>query len=210
MPDGSIQALPVRGTLTGNRGILHDAAGQLGKARWRHNHWIACDLHYKGWQRRVMSPGTWTELFFLDEAVALAAGHRPCALCRRAEYSAFRAAWGRAFGAVASAAAMDQTLHTARICRETGGQKTYAADAESLPDGTFIRTHDRPVLITGASVLPHSPGGYGPPGPLPAGRVTVMTPQPIVAVLSAGYRPRLHSSARTAFQPCLDPATLFL
>ena len=198
MPDGSIVAVPARGTLMGNRGILHDAKGKLTRRRWRHSHWISCELDYRGWQRKLMSPGNWTELFFLDEAVALAAGHRPCALCRRADYNDFHAAWGRAFGAVASATEMDRILHDARICPATGGQKTHEADAATLPDGTFIRLQDRPVLIAGSGVLPHSPGGYGPPAPLPTGRVTVMTPPPLVAVLSAGYRPRLHPSAQNA------------
>jgi hypothetical protein len=210
MPDGTILAVPVRGTLTGNRGILHDATGQLGRARWRHHHWIACALTYKAVRRKVMSPGTWTELFFLDEAVALAAGHRPCALCRRADYTAFRAAWGRAFGDdVPSADGIDRILHAARICPATGGQKTHEADAATLPEGTFIRLQDHPVLIAGSGVVPHSPGGYGAPRPLPTGCVTVMTPKPVVALLSAGYLPRLHPSAQNAATLSLDPVPLF-
>jgi len=205
MPDGTILAVPVRGTLMGNRGILHDAAGQLGRARWRHSHWIACELEYRGWQRKVMSPGTWTELFFLDEAVALAAGHRPCALCRRSDYLAFRSAWGRAFNDVPSADGIDRILHASRLCPETGTQRTHDADAASLPDGCFIRHESAPALLLGPAALPHEPGGYGKPGPRPAGRVTVLTPRPLVAVLAAGYRPRLHPSAQAPAASSLAP-----
>jgi hypothetical protein len=203
MPDGTILAVPVRGTLTGNRGILHDATGQLGRARWRHHHWIACALSYKGWQRKVMSPGTWTELFFLDEAVALAAGHRPCALCRRSDYLAFRAAWGRAFGAVPSADGIDRVLHAARLCPDTRSHRPHEADAATLPEGTLIRQAEATLLLLGSDARPHAPGGYGPPLPRPAGRVTVLTPLPLVAVLAAGYRPRLHASAQQPLPPPL-------
>ena len=203
MPDGTILAVPVRGTLTGNRGILHDATGQLGRARWRHHHWIACALSYKGWQRKVMSPGTWTELFFLDEAVALAAGHRPCALCRRSDYLAFRVAWGRAFGAVPSADGIDRVLHAARLCPDTRSHRPHAADAATLPEGTLIRQAEATLLLLGSDARPHAPGGYGPPLPRPAGRVTVLTPLPLVAVLAAGYRPRLHASAQQPLPPPL-------
>ncbi len=139
MPDASIVAVPARGTLTGNRGILHDEDGRLGIARWRHCHWISCELDYKGWRRRVMSPGTWTELFFLDEAVALAAGHRPCALCRRADYTRFVTAWTAATGQRATAADMDRQLHAARVDRTTRLQVTHEANIATLPDGCFIR-----------------------------------------------------------------------
>lgn len=210
MPDGTILAVPVRGTLTGNRGILHDAAGQLGRARWRHPHWIACALSYSAVRRRVMAPGTWTELFFLDEAVALAAGHRPCALCRRSDYLAFRSAWCRAFGDVPPADGIDRHLHAARLCRTTRAQKTFEAEAATLPDGTFIRQNTASALLLGPSALPFAPGGYGPPRLRPAGRVTVLTPQPLIAVLAAGYRPRLHASADQPPDPGLscpcDPA----
>ena len=210
MPDGTILAVPVRGTLTGNRGILHDAEGRLGRARWRHPHWIACELSYGAVRRRVMSPGTWTELFFLDEAVALAAGHRPCALCRRSDYLAFRSAWRRAFGDVPSADGIDRHLHAARLHRTTRAQTTFEAEAATLPDGTFIRQNTASALLLGPAALPFAPGGYGPPRLRPTGRVTVLTPLPLIAVLAAGYRPRLHASADQPPDPGLsrpcDPA----
>lgn len=197
LPDGRIIAHPARGTLTGNRGILHDENRRLGTARWRHPHWIACELSYKGWSRKVMSPGTWTELFFLDEAVALAAGHRPCALCRRADYRAFCDAWARAFGVRPAAAAMDRQLHAARIDPATRLHATHEEPLATLPDGSFIRQDGCDWLVQGATLRPFAPEGYGPPRPRPAqARVTVLTSRPILAVLASGYRPRLHPSAQ--------------
>ena len=116
-PRGDIVATPARGTLTGNRGILHDAGRQLGAARWRHHRWICCRLDFKGRRRAVMAPGRYTELFFLDEATALAAGHRPCWECRREAFQDFQSAWRCAFGGAddVGAAAMDRILHRARV-----------------------------------------------------------------------------------------------
>ncbi|PZQ99275.1 MAG: hypothetical protein DI533_00795 [Cereibacter sphaeroides] len=195
MPDGEMVAIPARGTLTGNRGILHDAEGRMGEARWRHPHWIACELEYKGWRRQVMAPGRWTELFFLDEAVALSAGHRPCALCRRADYNAFRAGWGRVFGREDSAAEMDRVLHAARVLPGTRNLATHRARFGDLPDGSFIRQDRDYFLILGGGLLPFAPQGYGQRMTPPPGEVEVLTPEPMVRVLAAGYRPRLHPSA---------------
>lgn len=196
LPTGEIVADPARGTLTGNRGILHDAEGRLGRARWRHRHWISCELDHRGSRREVMSRGTWTELFFLDEAVALAAGHRPCALCRRSDHLAFRAAWARAFGAAVPAADMDRVLHGARAEPRRRAQATHPAPLASLPDGSFIRDSGDSLLVLGNRLLPFAPEGYG-PARRRAGDaiVTVLTPAPLVAVLAAGFRPRLHPTA---------------
>lgn len=195
MPDGAIVADPARGTLTGNRGILHDAEGRMGKARWRHPHWISCELEYKGWRRQIMAPGRWTELFFLDEAVAMSAGHRPCALCRRADYNAFRAGWSRAFGQECSAAEMDRVLHAARVLPGTRTLSTRRAQFGDLPDGSFIRQDQSYFLILDGGLLPFAPEGYGQRLAPPLGKVEVLTPEPMVRVLAAGYRPRLHASA---------------
>ncbi|MDB5560081.1 MAG: hypothetical protein JWQ36_3015, partial [Enterovirga sp.] len=109
LPTGEIVALPFRGAFMGNRGILHDEAGRLGRARWRHPHWIICRLAFKGRRRAIMAPRRYTELFFPDEAVALAAGHRPCAECRRDAFGAYRSALARAEGGPAhSAASLDR------------------------------------------------------------------------------------------------------
>lgn len=186
LPTGEIVADPARGLFTGNRGILHDDQQRLGRARWKGKLWIICELEFKGWQRRVMTPGTWTELFFLDEAVALAAGHRPCALCRRAAYEAYRAAWAGQPKAVE----IDAALHLARLDRRA--QRRFAAPMREVPDGSFVLRGDRPCLVHQGRLHPYAPAGYGPALPLPGGAVTILTPAPTVAALRAGYRPVLH------------------
>ena len=195
LPDGEIVAAPGRGLFTGNRGILHDDQRQLGRARWRHPHWIICALDYKGVRRKVMSPGSWTELFFLDEAVALAAGHRPCALCRRAAYEAFRDGWQAATGNRPSAEAMDRALHAARLGADRR-QLSHLEDWASLPFGTFVRHEGAAWLLAGDRLRRYSPDGYDATQARPGhGRAEVMTPAPTIAVLRAGYRPALHPSA---------------
>jgi hypothetical protein len=181
LPTGEIVADPARGMFTGNRGCLHDDQRQLGRARWKGRAWIICALDYKGWRRVVMTPRTWTELFFLDEAVALAAGHRPCALCRRAAFLAFQAGSGGL-----KAPQMDAVLHGARL--EGRGQRRHQAPLEGLPDGVFV-DHGGPHLVRGAGLWPYAPAGYGAPVARFEGEVTVLTPAPTVAVLRAGYRP---------------------
>jgi hypothetical protein len=141
-PTGEIIADPARGTLMGNRGILHDADRRLGSARWRHPHWICCRLRFKGRRREVMAPRRYTELFFLDEATALAAGHRPCAECRREDFRRFQAAWRDAVGAEIAAAAIDRALHAARIDPQTRRQTRFEAALADLPDGAFVLLAD--------------------------------------------------------------------
>lgn len=193
-PEGRIIADPARGMFMGNRGVLHDDAGNI-LAPFRHRSWVCCVLRFRGRKREIMKPGHYTELFFLDEAAALAAGHRPCAECRRADYDRFRAAWA-GDGPLPSAKAMDAALHAARVMPRTRVQVTHNAPGESLPDGTFIRWQDRPALILGDRLLPWAPSGYGPATARPASvEVTVLTPAPTVAVLAAGYRPALHDTA---------------
>ncbi len=188
LPTGEIVADPARGLFTGNRGCLHDDQKRLGRARWKGRAWIICALDYKGWQRKVMTPRTWTELFFLDEAVALAAGHRPCALCRRAAYLKFQTAWGGA----PKAGEMDVDLHAARL--DGHQQRTFKADLADLPDGAFVLLGQAPHLIKGGSLWPYAPAGYCDPLPRFAGSVTVMTPAPAVRVLRNGFVPILHPS----------------
>ena len=184
LPTGEIVTDPARGLFTGNRGCLHDDARQLGRARWKSKAWIICALQYKGMRRQVMTPRSWTELFFLDEAVAMAAGHRPCALCRRTAYDAFRTAWGGG----ARAPQMDAVLHQARLTADRHQQRFQAVSA-SLPDGTFILWADKAHLLWGGSAYGYVPAGYGGPVDLPRGQVTVLTPAPMLAVFRAGYRP---------------------
>jgi hypothetical protein len=181
LPTGEIVADPARGMFTGNRGCLHDDQRRLGRARWKGRAWIICALEYKGWRRVVMTPRTWTELFFLDEAVALAAGHRPCALCRRTSFRAFQAASGGL-----RAPDIDASLHAARL--EGREQRRFVAELQDLPDGSFVDL-EGPHLIWQRQAYPYSPAGYGPPKAVGAGMVTVMTPAPTVLALRAGYLP---------------------
>jgi hypothetical protein len=189
-PGGEIIADPARGTLMGNRGVLHDAQQRLGTARWRHPHWISCRLVFKGRWRQVMAPRRYTELFFLDEATALAAGHRPCCECRREDFREFQAAWRRAFGQHAPAPAIDRALHRARVEPRQRRQIRFEAELDDLPDGSFVLLADAPpLLVRGNLLYPWSPRGYGPPRARGSGRVSVLTPAPTIAVLRAGYRP---------------------
>jgi len=198
-PTGEIVADPARGSLMGNRGILHDAGQRLGIARWRHPHWIACRLAFKGRRRPVMAPRRYTELFFLDEPTALAAGHRPCCECRREDFRRFQAAWRRAFGddGDARAGEIDRVLHRARVEPRTRRQIRFEAPLDDLPDGAFVLLPDDPTpcLVRGDRLEPWRPGGYGPPRPRRSGSVSVLTPAPTIAVLRAGYVPSWAPSA---------------
>ncbi|HZZ01169.1 MAG TPA: hypothetical protein VFE36_16525 [Candidatus Baltobacteraceae bacterium] len=197
-PFGEIAALPGRGTLTGNRGILIDEQRRI-VHQWQTKRWIACRLSYKGIRRKVMQPHAWTELFFLDEAAAFSAGHRPCAECRRDDYRRFRDLWERQVASPASADAMDAVLHRERV---DGRKKcTYRDEAASLPDGTYVTIDGAAWLILGTNVYAWSDGGYTSRRARPSGEIDVLTPRSIVTVLRAGYRPAIHPSAS-------GPATL--
>jgi hypothetical protein len=195
LPTGEIVAIPLRGRFMGNRGILHDATGTLGPARWRHRNWVCCTLSFKDRRRPVMAPGAYTELFFHDEAIALAAGHRPCAECRRADYTRFLAAWATAHGTRPSAPDLDRALHAARV-DGSRAQVRHTAALPDLPEGTFILTKAGPALVRPYRLVPFTPSGYTAPIPGPTqGPVTVLTPAPVVAVIRAGYSPDLHPDA---------------
>lgn len=197
-PTGEIVADPGRGMFMGNRGgVLHVDSRRLGVSRWKNRTWIACRLDFKGRRRSVMSPGRYTELFFLDEAVSFAAGNRPCAECRRGSYNAFAACWS-VNGPRPGAGAMDSVLHAARVDARTRTQVTSVAAIESLPDGAFIRLPGDPTpwLVRGDALRPFAFAGYGPPRPRPgSGEVEVLTPAPTLAVLRAGYPTVFHLSA---------------
>ncbi|NDR56380.1 hypothetical protein [Aliiruegeria sabulilitoris] len=195
LPTGEIAALPERGGFMGNRGVLHDDAGRLGARRWTHRRWICCRLSFRGRKRQIMTPGAYTELFFLDEAVALAAGHRPCAECRRAAYDAYRAAWERAQGDAVRADEIDRVLHRDRVLPDRR-QRRLAAEAGGLPDGAFILQAGQPLLLSAGRALAFTPGGYlATKPPRPRERVTVLTPAANLAVLAAGFQPELHPTA---------------
>jgi hypothetical protein len=193
-PFGEIVAVAGRGLLMGNRGVLHDADRTIVRDS-QVRRWIACRLEFRGRHRHVMSPGTWTELFFLDEATALAAGHRPCAECRHADYRRFQAAWQHSRSSNASADAMDAVLH---LERRVGPwvKRTHQAPFQSLPDGTFVALEGQAWLVHGDRILAWSADGYTQRSVRPpAGSVTLLTPPSIVAVLRAGYPAEVHPTA---------------
>ncbi|HEV2451321.1 MAG TPA: hypothetical protein VGS62_05300 [Streptosporangiaceae bacterium] len=194
-PEGEIVADLSRGLMMGNRGCLHGQGRELGVTRWRSKLWICCVLEFRGRRRDPMPPGRWTALFFLDEATALAAGHRPCAECRRGDYLDFTGAWRAARGLASPPRAqeMDAVLHRERVDR-TRRKVTHWLPAAGLPDGVMIRAGGRAGLLIGGRVRPWSFTGYGTTSGVP--RVAeVLTPPSIVAAIAAGYRPLVHPSA---------------
>jgi hypothetical protein len=206
-PEGEIIASPARGTMFGNRGgALHTPDRTLTRRRWTTKAWICCVLEFKGRHRVVMSPNRYTELFFLDEASALAAGHRPCFECRRQDALRFAEAWRTAYGLQRRPRApeMDDVLQRERVLRG-GGKVTYTERLSALVDGTFVRWQGRPHLLLNGRLCAWRPDGYH--GAIYPGRdtsVEVLTPRSIVAVLSAGYRPILHPSATRCAVPDHD------
>jgi hypothetical protein len=199
---GEIVATLERGTFMGNRGVLHDAEGQIKRA-WQLKRWIVCVLEFRGRKRRVMTPGRYTELFFLDEATALAAGHRPCAECRHARFLAFCAAWktahtGNNESARPTATVIDNRLHAERIASDRTKQSFIARLAE-LPDGVFVTVAawgEQAYLVKGDHLLPWSLQGYGERRRRPKdAEVKVLTPKSTVGTIRAGYVPEIHASA---------------
>jgi hypothetical protein len=199
-PDGEIIAHPARGQFMGNRGCLHDDRTIV--RRWNTRLWITCLTSFAGRRRPLMTPGRYTELFFLDEAVALAAGHRPCAECRRGDFERYVGFWCEGLGGPRPRPPeIDATLERARVDRRAKRQVTFEADLADLPDGSFIRHsgETRPLLVLGDRLFPYDPVGYDAPLERSgSAKVTVLTPRPNLAVLAAGYRPVVHPSAAGA------------
>jgi hypothetical protein len=189
-PFGELFASPARGTLMGNRGgRLHDDARRLGARRWSSKQWICCQLDFKNRHRVVWGDG-YTELFFLDEITAFAAGHRPCFECRRRDAERFSELFAGQCERT-SAAAMDTALHAERLDGRT--KRLHRLRLETLPDGAMIARDGAALAVRGRELLPWAPAGYGPAEPRPrGGDVDVLTPPSILAVLAAGYRPRWH------------------
>ena len=200
-PEGEIVAVPERGTMYGNRGgCFHRPNQTLLKRRYGNKQWICCVLAFKGRRRRLMQPGLFTELFFVDEATALAAGHRPCFECRRADAVRFAEVWAKVAGLEGRAAApdMDERLQGERIDRR-GAKVTFAARLGALPDGVFVRHETRAALVWGGRLLPWSFAGYRAPVPIAARAVAdVLTPNVTVDILAAGYRPLVHETAQSS------------
>jgi hypothetical protein len=195
-PYGELIAVPDRGTFWGNRGALLDRDGRLARYS-RGQAWAICVLSFKGRRRQQWIPGRLTELYFLDEATGLAAGHRPCGECRYRDYQAFKRAWS-ADGSSPGAPEIDARLHHDRLTGP-GVRRTYRAPLAGLPAGTMVDIGGAPWLVHDGRLLAWTPGGYlARPVEAPDGPVTVITPRATVAALAAGYRPALHPSALAA------------
>jgi hypothetical protein len=194
-PFGNIIHTPARGAWTGNRGILHDDHKQI-RRPFQLKAWITCTLHYKGRRREVMSPHTWTELFFLDEATAFSAGHRPCFFCRYQEAQHFKMHWikgnpGYGFTMETSVQELDKILHLERIGKDKQ-KRTHEEEIQLLPDGAFISMDEQPYLVKGSHLHLWTPFGYEGVIDRPAsGKVVVLTPLTIVNAFRAGYRPQI-------------------
>lgn len=193
-PDGQLHATRHKGAWMGNRGgRLHTDDHILGAARWKSKAWICCQLHFKNRHRQVMG-NSYTELFFLDEATALAAGHRPCFECRRKDAVHFAQLFGSAHSPAASpmkAREMDAILHSQRIA------SPLSVPARTVPFGAIIKVSDKLMLVTQPGWRIWSFAGYGAPQPPFTQQVTCLTPPSICQVLRLGYAPKLHETAQT-------------
>ena len=199
-PYGTFLRTPARGTFMGNRGgALHDDQREIVRA-YTSRRWITCLLEFKGRRRSVMTPGRYTELFFLDEAVAFAAGHRPCAECRRERFNAFKEAWSKRrgvdHGRRLGADDLDAELHSARIDRERR-KVTYEAKLDSLPNGCFVQVDGSAYLVWDDALALWTPERYAKKIPRASGAaVKVLTPRPAVECFRQGYGPEMHDSFR--------------
>jgi len=196
-PLGELLATPERGLVYGNRGCLHDEHGEILRP-WQLRRWISCRLEFRGRRRRggPMPPGRYTGLFFLDEATALAAGHRPCAECRNADYRSFLGITG-----TSSADGLDGRLHGERLGEAVAGRRLHERRFEDLPVGAFVLLDGTPYLVLEDALMRWSPGGYTRPQARPRGRALVITPPTTLTVLDAGWEgsaPLLHPSSGTA------------
>jgi hypothetical protein len=203
-PYGDLVATPARGQFLGNRGgRFHTDAKTLTARRWASRQWICCVLDFKGRHRDVWGR-FYTELFFLDEPTALAAGHRPCFECRRHDALAFAESWqiAKDLRSRPTAGEMDETLHDERL--DGRGKRLHRHAIDDLPDGAFILLEEEVFAVRGDALLRWTPRGYDAHRPRPSGvTVDVLTPPSILAVLAVGYEPQWHPSAKN---PLLTPA----
>ena len=198
-PTGDIIATPHRGMFTGNRGIIHDPATKtLLKKRWSSPAWITCVCEFRGWRRLVMVRRSWTELFFLDEATAFAAGHRPCFFCRRDDANRFRAAWEKGNGVTdVRAREMDSVLHRERLDRSRKRLHPLPMPLKQLPDGAMVQAGEESFLILQGRALQWSMGGYS-ETETAIENAMLLTPPSTLRALGTGYRPVVHPSAMAA------------
>jgi hypothetical protein len=199
-PVGALQSVSARGGLLGNRGVLHDQDRNIVRP-WAGKGWVTCVLDYPGEQQTVFKPGAYSQLFFLDEATAFAAGHRPCGSCRHQRYREFREQWLNANpdavdNEKVTATDIDKVLHAERAVRG-GGKVTFETSLDTLPFGVFIEWKGAAHLVTDRALLPWSFHGYGQAAPLPelGMTVTVLTPASIVRLFRQGFRPQVDESA---------------
>jgi hypothetical protein len=201
-PFGELFVASARGLFMGNRGgRIHTEARTLARRRWVSRAWICCRLEFNNRHRTVWGDG-YTELFFLDEVTALAAGHRPCFECRRRDADAYAAHWARVRGLStrARAAEMDEVLHAERL--DGRGKRRHRLPIDNLPDGAMVALWEGAFAVRSSSILAWTPVGYGTPQPRPRGdHVDVLTPPAILAVLAAGYRPQWHPTASNQSAP---------
>jgi hypothetical protein len=195
-PSGEIVAVPLRGVWTGNRGNLHRGTEIV--RQWANPHWLICTLEWKGIRREQWLSRRLTWLFFHDEAVALAAGHRPCGYCRRGAYNDFRAAWGAdGGGALPLHGEIDRTLHGERLVAGTRARQVHRVSFAELPDGAFVVDGGMPALVVGSSLVAWSVDGYGERRRRPrGGEAQALTPPSTLRVLRAGYPAQIDASAR--------------
>jgi hypothetical protein len=193
---GDIQAISLKGAWTGNRGIIH--SGRRIVRFHASDLWITCALRFRGRRHEQWQPHHYTFLYFHDEAVSFAAGHRPCAECRRDDYNRYRAAWAEGLGVdVPSAKEINHRLHDERIVRGTHHRRIHAMPWADLPDGTFVRLGTGPALVLGAHLVEWTYQGYRTRRPRPMrGTADVITPPSTVAALRAGYPVQIDDSAR--------------
>jgi hypothetical protein len=201
---GELIATPERGLVYGNRGCLHDEAGEI-RRLYATKRWIACRLRFRGRRRSpLMAPGRFTELFFLDEATALAAGHRPCAECRRSDYERFSDLWRALHPDRIGADAIDDQLHRERLALGNRERLLHETRYSELPDATFVLEAGEPHLVLGRQLLRWSPGGYRDAHRRPrTGRATAITPPSLIAILRSGWSPvvpLLHPSSDRRFE----------
>jgi len=197
-PFGEILAIPQRGMFTGNRGIIHDPETKtLLTRRWTSKAWLICRCEFRGRHRDVMAKRSWTELFFLDEATALAAGHRPCFFCRRDDAEKFRSAWTAAKGGEPpTAPQMDTVLHQERIQQRRKRLHSLTSAVAELPDGAVIAAGGAAYTVVGGTAFCWTEGNYEPSSDLPMVD-GVLTPPSTLAANDAGYRPVIHPSAKS-------------
>jgi len=192
-PLGQLIKTKARGTWTGNRGVLHNHAQEILRP-FKLKAWITCRLEFKGKKRPIMAPDRWTELFFLDEATAFAAGHRPCCECRRADFNRFKQAWLKGnpeynISEKTSIREIDKVIHRERIGRDQS-KITFDANPADLPDGSFVLFNQSPFLVLDNKLFQWSPSGYEKGITMPEiDELPVLTPRSVVNAFRAGYLP---------------------